>query len=108
MTTASSRGEGSGKSAYTGGWPPASTTAAFMSASKVCQEMVFTETICPPTRVDGKMVSVKTKADLVDEINALIGAVGDKFDAEEGDPERDYMAAHCPKRLQAITPRWPT
>jgi DNA-binding MarR family transcriptional regulator len=34
---------------------------------------------------------VKTKSDLVDEINGLIGAVGDKFDAEEGDPERDYM-----------------
>jgi DNA-binding MarR family transcriptional regulator len=54
------------------------------------------------------MVSVKTKAELVDEINALIGAVGDKFDGEEGDPERDYMAAHCPKRLEGIARRLPT
>jgi DNA-binding MarR family transcriptional regulator len=51
---------------------------------------------------------VKTKSDLVDEINGLIGAVGDKFDAEEGDPERDYMAAHCPNRLEAIARRLPT
>ena len=54
------------------------------------------------------MVSVKTKRELVDEINGLIGAVGDKFDAEEGDPERDYMAAHCPKRLEGIARRLPT
>jgi DNA-binding MarR family transcriptional regulator len=54
------------------------------------------------------MVSVKTKAELVDEINALIGAVGDKFDGEGGDPERDYMAAHCPKRLEGIARRLPT
>jgi DNA-binding MarR family transcriptional regulator len=51
---------------------------------------------------------MKTKAQLVDEINGLIGAVGDKFDAEEGDPERDYMAAHCPKRLEGIARRLPT
>jgi hypothetical protein len=51
---------------------------------------------------------VKTKSDLVDEINGLIGAVGDKFDAEKGDPERDYMAAHCPNRLEAIARRLPT
>jgi DNA-binding MarR family transcriptional regulator len=54
------------------------------------------------------MVSVKTKADLVDEINALIGAVGDKFDAEEGDPERDYMIEHIPKRLEGVVLRLPT
>ena len=54
------------------------------------------------------MVSVKTKAELVDEINALIGAVGDKFDGEEGDPERDYMVAHCPKHLEGIARRLPT
>jgi DNA-binding MarR family transcriptional regulator len=54
------------------------------------------------------MVSVKTKAELVDEINALIGAVGDKFDAEEGDPERDYMVEHIPKRLTGVARRLPT
>ena len=54
------------------------------------------------------MVSMKTKAELVDEINALIGAVGDKFDAEEGDPERDYMVEHIPKRLEDVARRLPT
>jgi DNA-binding MarR family transcriptional regulator len=54
------------------------------------------------------MVSMKTKAELVDEINALIGAVGDKFDAEEGDSERDYMVEHIPKRLEAVARRLPT
>jgi DNA-binding MarR family transcriptional regulator len=51
---------------------------------------------------------VKTKAGLVDEINALIGAVGDKFEGEEGDPERDYMVEHLPKRLAGIARRLPT
>jgi DNA-binding MarR family transcriptional regulator len=54
------------------------------------------------------MVSMKTKAELVDEINALIGAVGDKFDGEEGDPERDYMVAHIPTRLEGVARRLPT
>ena len=51
---------------------------------------------------------MKTKADRVDEINALIGAVGDKFDAEEGDPERAFMVEHLPKRLGGIALRLPT
>jgi DNA-binding MarR family transcriptional regulator len=54
------------------------------------------------------MVSMKTKAELVDEINALIGAVGDKFDGEEGDPERDFMIEHIPKRLEGVARRLPT
>lgn len=54
------------------------------------------------------MVSVKTKSVLVDEINELIGAVGDKFDSAEGDAERDYMAEHSPKRLEGIARRLPT
>ncbi len=54
------------------------------------------------------MVSVKTKSVLVDEINELIGAVGDKFDSAEGDAERDYMAEHCPKRLEQTVRRLPT
>jgi DNA-binding MarR family transcriptional regulator len=54
------------------------------------------------------MVSVKTKPVLVDAINELIGAVGDKFDAAEGDAERDFMAEHCPKRLEHAVRRLPT
>jgi DNA-binding MarR family transcriptional regulator len=38
----------------------------------------------------------------------LIGAVGDKFDAEEGAPERDYMVKHIPKRLEGVARRLPT
>lgn len=54
------------------------------------------------------MVSVKTKSVLVDEINDLIGAVGDKFDSAEGDAERDFMAEHCPQRLGHVVRRLPT
>jgi len=54
------------------------------------------------------MVSVKTKSALVAEINALIGAVGDKFDAEDVDSERDYLAAHCPPRLASAMRELPT
>ncbi|TQK28920.1 DNA-binding MarR family transcriptional regulator [Arthrobacter sp. SLBN-53] len=46
------------------------------------------------------MVSVKTKSRLIEDINQLIDAVGDKFDADsDGDPERDFMVARCPQRL---------
>jgi DNA-binding MarR family transcriptional regulator len=51
---------------------------------------------------------VKTKAELVDEINALISAVGGKFDGEEGDPERVYMLERIPKRLEGAARRLPT
>jgi DNA-binding MarR family transcriptional regulator len=54
------------------------------------------------------MVSMKTKAALVDEINELIGAVGDKFDDTESDVERDFMAEQCPKRLEPLVRRLPT
>ena len=54
------------------------------------------------------MVSVKTKSALVADINALIGAVGDKFDAEDGDAERDYLAAHCPPHLEGAVRELPT
>jgi DNA-binding MarR family transcriptional regulator len=54
------------------------------------------------------MVSVKTKSALVAEINALIGAVGDKFDAEDVDAERDYLAEHCPPRLAGAMRELPT
>lgn len=47
------------------------------------------------------MVSMKTKSGLIDAINDLIGAVGEKFDADEdGDPERDFVSQRCPKRLE--------
>ena len=58
--------------------------------------------------MDGKMVSMKTKAELVSEIDALIGAVGDKFDAEEGDPERDFVIERIPKRLEGVVRELPT
>ena len=55
------------------------------------------------------MVSVKTKSGLIEAINMLIGAVGDKFEADEdGDPERDFMAQRCPKRLEAAVRGLPT
>jgi DNA-binding MarR family transcriptional regulator len=47
------------------------------------------------------MVSMKTKSALIAEIDELVGAVGDKFDADEdGDAERDFIAERCPKRLE--------
>lgn len=54
------------------------------------------------------MVSVKTKTVLADEIGALVRAVGDKLDAEEGDAERDYLALHCPSRLEKTVRELPT
>lgn len=58
---------------------------------------------------NGNMVSVKTKSRLIDHINELVGAVGDKFDdTENGDPERDFMVARCPDRLHGPIRRLPT
>lgn len=55
------------------------------------------------------MVSMKTKSGLIDAVNALIGAVGDRFETDEdGDPERDFMAQRCPKRLEATVRGLPT
>lgn len=54
------------------------------------------------------MVSMKTKSALVADIGALVGAVGDKFDSEEGDAERDYLARHCPARLERTVRELPT
>lgn len=55
------------------------------------------------------MVSMKTKSRLIDAVNMLVGAVGDKFDADEdGDPERDFMIQRCPKRLEGVIHRLPT
>jgi DNA-binding MarR family transcriptional regulator len=55
------------------------------------------------------MVSMKTKSELIAAINDLVGAVGDKFDgAEDGDAERDYMAQHCPRRLERTIRTLPT
>ncbi|MGB8406562.1 MAG: MarR family transcriptional regulator [Mycobacterium sp.] len=51
---------------------------------------------------------MKTKSALVAEINALVGAVGDKFDAEETDAEREYLAANCPPRLERTVRALPT
>ncbi len=55
------------------------------------------------------MVSVKTKSALIADINALLGAVGDKFEADDdGDAERDFMVERCPKRLEATIRSLPT
>ena len=55
------------------------------------------------------MVSVKTKSGLIADINVLLGAVGDKFEADDdGDAERDFMVERCPKRLEATIRSLPT
>lgn len=55
------------------------------------------------------MVSVKTKAALVEDITGLLGAVGEKFDSDEdGDAERDFMAQRCPAELAASVRSLPT
>lgn len=47
------------------------------------------------------MVSMKTKSALIDAVNSLIGSVKEKFDEDgDGDPERDFVAHRCPKRLE--------
>jgi DNA-binding MarR family transcriptional regulator len=55
------------------------------------------------------MVSMKTKSALIADINELVGAVGDKFDADkDGDAERDFMAQRCPERLEDAVRSLPT
>jgi len=55
------------------------------------------------------MVSMKTKTELIVAINDLVGAVGDKFEGDEdGDAERDFMAEHCPRRLNSAVRGLPT
>jgi DNA-binding MarR family transcriptional regulator len=59
------------------------------------------------------MVSVKTKPDLIEDINRLVGEIGDKFDidvngSEDGDAERDFMATRCPARLETAIRSLPT
>jgi DNA-binding MarR family transcriptional regulator len=55
------------------------------------------------------MVSMKTKSALIADINELVGAVTDKFDADEdGDAERDFIAERCPKRLEHAVRSLPT
>jgi DNA-binding MarR family transcriptional regulator len=59
------------------------------------------------------MVSVKTKSALIAELNGLVGAVGDAFESsavngEDGDAERDFMAARCPGRLEGTVRSLPT
>ncbi len=52
---------------------------------------------------------MKTKSALISELNGLVGAVGDKFEAdEEGDAERDFMAARCPEHLEGTIRSLPT
>jgi DNA-binding MarR family transcriptional regulator len=66
--------------------------------------MVSLETISMTMHLEGRegnMVSVKTKSGLVEGITALMGVVADRFDGDEdGDAERDFVAARCPARLR--------
>ena len=55
------------------------------------------------------MVSMKTKSALIADINQLVGAVGDKFEADEdGDADRDFLAERCPQRLEVVVRSLPT
>lgn len=55
------------------------------------------------------MVSVKTKAALVSEIDGLISALKEKFDTGDGaDAERDFIAERLPDRLVPLSRRLPT
>ncbi|SLE73918.1 Putative transcriptional regulator, MarR family [Mycobacteroides abscessus subsp. abscessus] len=55
------------------------------------------------------MVSMKTKPALISSINALVSAVGDKFEPDEdADAERDFMAQRCPRRMERFIRTLPT
>lgn len=55
------------------------------------------------------MVSMKTKSALVAHVTRLVGAVGDKFEADEdGDAERDFLVERCPPRLEPTLRTLPT
>ena len=52
------------------------------------------------------MVSVKTKAEAVDEIGALLNALAETDDGV--DDERDYLVDACPARLEPVIREMPT
>ena len=52
------------------------------------------------------MVSVKTKADAVDEIGRLLIALAEMNDG--ADDERDYLVEACPERLEPVIRQMPT
>ncbi|MDA4087513.1 hypothetical protein MHAS_03586 [Mycolicibacterium hassiacum DSM 44199] len=55
------------------------------------------------------MVSVKTKTALISEIDNLISALSEKFDAGAGaDAERDFIAERLPARLVPLSRSLPT
>jgi DNA-binding MarR family transcriptional regulator len=62
--------------------------------------MVSLETICR-SGGHGKIVSVKTKSEAVQDISRLIGAVSDKFDTDV-DAERDFLRNGLPDRLRPL------
>ncbi|MBL3744700.1 transcriptional regulator, partial [Mycobacteroides abscessus subsp. massiliense] len=52
---------------------------------------------------------MKTKPALISSINALVSAVGDKFEPDEdADAERDFMAQRCPRRMERLIRTLPT
>jgi DNA-binding MarR family transcriptional regulator len=68
--------------------------------------MVSKETIILGT-CRGKIVSMKTKADAVDEIGRLLTALADRFD-DGPDAEREYLAQQLPDALVARCGDLPT
>lgn len=57
----------------------------------------------------GKIVSVKTKLELIEDIAGLATTVSDRLgNDDDGDAERDFMAARCPQRLQTAVQTLPT
>lgn len=58
------------------------------------------ETICRRSG-HGKIVSVKTKSEAVQDISRLIGAVSDKFDTDV-DAEREFLRNGLPDRLRPL------
>ena len=108
-TSVPSLGAGSAKSVYSGGSPQAFTTAAFTGAPNVSKDMVSVGNYIHGAFARCKMVSVKTKSVLVDEINELIGAVGDKFDSAEGDAGARLHGRALPRNaLRQTARRLPT
>jgi DNA-binding MarR family transcriptional regulator len=63
------------------------------------------ETICR-SGGHGKIVSVKTKSEAVQDISRLIGAVSDKFDTDV-DAERDFLRNGLPDRLRPLVDALP-
>lgn len=54
------------------------------------------------------MVSMETTPVVIAEVGELMKAVAAKFDTTDTDAERDFLAAHCPSRLESVLRELPT